>query len=127
MVTVRARRGRRLGFRSRMGHSKSLSGHLTLMGRMSIFREPATTRATFWSASMPLRVAIVPSICLALALDLAAGGEAWAQVSPSPLPPTSAEAPQEKKPGVAEQAERSPEELPTTPVLPPIRNERKRF
>jgi uncharacterized protein (TIGR04551 family) len=78
---------------------------------------------------MTLRVAIAPGLCLALVLDLASGGpsEALAQVNPNPLPPTGAEQPQEKKPGVAEQAEASPEALPTTPVLPPIQNERKRF
>jgi uncharacterized protein (TIGR04551 family) len=78
---------------------------------------------------MTLRVAIAPGLCLALVLDLASGGpsEALAQVNPNPLPPTSSEAPQEKKAGVAEQAEASPEALPTTPVLPPIQNERKRF
>jgi uncharacterized protein (TIGR04551 family) len=78
---------------------------------------------------MTLRVAIAPALCLALVLDLASGGpsEALAQVNPNPLPPTSSEAPQEKKAGVAEQAEASPEALPTTPVLPPIQNERKRF
>ncbi len=78
---------------------------------------------------MTLRVAIAPGLCLALVLDLASGGpsEALAQVNPNPLPPTSSEAPQEKKPGVAEQAEASTEALPTTPVLPPIQNERRRF
>lgn len=78
---------------------------------------------------MTLRVAMAPGLCLALVLDLASGGpsEALAQVNPNPLPPTSSEAPQEKKAGVAEQAEASPEALPTTPVLPPIQNERKRF
>jgi uncharacterized protein (TIGR04551 family) len=78
---------------------------------------------------MTLRVAIAPGLCLALVLDLASGGpsEALAQVNPNPLPPTSSETPADKKPGVAEQAEASPEALPTTPVLPPIQNERKRF
>jgi uncharacterized protein (TIGR04551 family) len=69
-------------------------------------------------------------LVLALVLDLASGGpgEAQAQVSPSPLPPTGNEpASPDKKPGVAEKAETSAETLPTTPVLPPIQNERKRF
>lgn len=67
---------------------------------------------------------------LALVLDLASGGprEARAQVSPNPLPPTGNEpVTPDKKPGVAERAEVSAETLPTTPVLPPIQNERKRF
>jgi uncharacterized protein (TIGR04551 family) len=67
---------------------------------------------------------------LALVLALASGGprEARAQVSPNPLPPTGNEpATTTKKPGVAERAEVSAETLPTTPVLPPIQNERKRF
>jgi uncharacterized protein (TIGR04551 family) len=78
---------------------------------------------------MMLRVAIAPGLSLALVLGLASGGasEARAQVGPSPLPPTGNEAPQQKKDGVAEKAETSAETLPTTPVLPPIQNERKRF
>jgi uncharacterized protein (TIGR04551 family) len=91
---------------------------------------------------MTLRVAIAPGrsstlarpfalgLGLTLVLDLASGGpgEARAQVSPNPLPPTGNEPVSPgKKPGVAERAETSAETLPTTPVLPPIQNERKRF
>lgn len=78
---------------------------------------------------MTLRVAIAPALCLALVLVLASGGagEAQAQVGPSPLPPAGNQASPQKKTGVAEKAETSAETLPTTPVLPPIQNERKRF
>lgn len=78
----------------------------------------------------PLPLALAFALGLVLVLDVASGGvrEARAQVSPSPLPPTGSEAtPQPKKQGVAEKAETSAETLPTTPVLPPIQNERKRF
>jgi uncharacterized protein (TIGR04551 family) len=78
---------------------------------------------------MTLRVAIASGLCLALVLDLASGGarEARAQVNPNPLQPTGGEPTPPKKEGVAEQAESAPEALPTTPVLPPIQDERKRF
>lgn len=87
---------------------------------------------------MTLRVAIAPgrsrSLALALGLVLAMGlasgsaRDARAQVGPSPLPPTGNEpAGQQKKKGVAEKAETAAETLPTTPVLPPLQNERKRF
>ncbi|GAB4561009.1 MAG: hypothetical protein Tsb0020_08200 [Haliangiales bacterium] len=78
---------------------------------------------------MTLRVAIAPNPCVVLAISLLLGsaGQAWAQVGPNTLPPTGRPSDEPKKDGVAEQAKEAPEALPTTPVLPPVRSERKRF
>ncbi|WP_428262371.1 TIGR04551 family protein [Haliangium sp.] len=78
---------------------------------------------------MTLRAATTPAFGLMLAVLLAWGsaGDAWAQVGPNPLPPTSAGGATDKKPGVAEQADEPPTALPSPPVLPPVKSERKRY
>lgn len=65
----------------------------------------------------------------AVLFDPLAGGEARAQLGPNQqLPQPGVPTPTTDKPeGVAEQAEDGPDQLPTTPVLPQPKSERKRF
>lgn len=59
----------------------------------------------------------------------AAGGQsqAWAQLGQTPLPQPGASPEASKPEGVAEEAKDDSNRLPTTPVLPPQKSERKRF
>lgn len=56
-----------------------------------------------------------------------APAHALAQLQPGQPGPGTGQAPEEKPPGVAEQAPTTPGALPTTPVLPPPRGKRKEF
>lgn len=78
---------------------------------------------------MTSRLAIVLLTVPVLLLELPTGGvgDASAQIGPSQLPPPGSTGPSTKPDGVAEQADKDPEQLPTTPVLPPPRSRRKRF
>jgi uncharacterized protein (TIGR04551 family) len=70
---------------------------------------------------MPARATLV------LALVAALPAAAAAQAPPQQPLPTSTGREEPKKEGVAEQAPSTPGALPTTPVLPPPRSQRKRF
>lgn len=80
---------------------------------------------TLWSRPLLIPIGLLALITGSLSTT---SGNAWAQIGPNQLPQTGAPGPTVDKPeGVAEQAEDSVDRLPTTPVLPQIKNERKRF
>lgn len=77
------------------------------------------------------RLLLIPVGLLALSFGsiLVDSGDAWAQIGPNQLPqPGATPGPGiNKNDGVAEQAKEGPDRLPTTPVLPQLKNERKGF